>query len=304
MMVGAVSQYVGAALAVGIFDDLGVTGVAWWRVVWSALFLLVWRRPRWGGFDSSQRKELAVFGIALAVMNLAFYLAIDRLPLGTAVAIEFSGPIAVAAWGYRKARGLVVVGLAAAGVVLLADVQWRASPAGVCFALGAAAMWAVYILWGRRIGARGATQGLDGLALATAFGALAVAPVGLAATLGALGFDVTLVRGALGDAAAVQPSGSSRLAVLAVLAAVGICAAVALCSNVVPYALDQVVLARMPAAQFALLSTLLPVTAVAVGVVALAQRPTLREALGIGLVVAALALRPRPEPRRIDVDST
>ena len=301
MMVGAVSQYVGAALAVGIFDDLGVTGVAWWRVVWSALFLLVWRRPRWGGFDSSQRKELAVFGIALAVMNLAFYLAIDRLPLGTAVAIEFSGPIAVAAWGYRKARGLVVVGLAAAGVVLLADVQWRASPAGVCFALGAAAMWAVYILWGRRIGARGATQGLDGLALATAFGALAVAPVGLAATLGALGFDVTLVRGALGDAAAVQPSGSSRLAVLA---AVGICAAVALCSNVVPYALDQVVLARMPAAQFALLSTLLPVTAVAVGVVALAQRPTLREALGIGLVVAALALRPRPEPRRIDVDST
>ncbi len=301
MMVGAVSQYMGAALAVGIFADLGVTGVAWLRVAWSALFLLVWRRPRWDGFDSSQRKELAVFGVALAVMNLAFYLAIDRLPLGTAVAIEFSGPIAVAAWGHRKARGLVVVGLAAAGVVLLADVQWRASPAGVCFALAAAAMWAVYILWGRRIGARGATQGLDGLALATAFGALAVAPVGLAATLGALGLDVPLVRGALGDAAAVQPSASSGLAVLA---AVGICAAVALCSNVVPYALDQVVLARIPAAQFALLSTLLPVTAVAVGVVALAQRPTLREALGIGLVVAALALRPRPEPRRIDLDST
>lgn len=273
-MAGAVTQYLGAALAVHVFDTLGAAAVAWLRVAWSALLLLAWRRPRWGSFSPSRRRELATFGVALAAMNLAFYLAIDRLPLGTAVAIEFSGPIGVAALGSRSGRDLLAVGLAAVGVVLLADVQWQANAPGVLFALAAASMWAIYIVWGRRVGAGGAVAGLDGLAVATAIGALAVAPIGLG--------------GLARSTAGVDGPGAA-----AVLAAVVLCAVVALCSNVVPYALDQVVLAHLPAAQFALLSSLLPVTALAVGVVALAQRPTAVELLGVGLVVAALLTRAR-----------
>ncbi|MEZ5262567.1 MAG: hypothetical protein R2755_12530 [Acidimicrobiales bacterium] len=150
IMAGAVTQYLGAALAVHAFATLGAAAVAWLRVAWSAALLLAWRRPRRRAFDRSRLRTLAAFGTALAVMNLAFYLAIDRLPLGTAVAIEFSGPISVAALGSRRRRDLLAVVLAGAGVVLLADVQWQANALGVLFALGAAAMWAGYIVWGRR----------------------------------------------------------------------------------------------------------------------------------------------------------
>lgn len=287
MMIGAVTQYLGAALAVGVFATLGVLAVAWLRVSWSALMLLGWRRPRLRRFDRAARRQLALFGTVLAVMNLAFYLAIERLPLGTAVAIEFSGPIAVAAWGggrgrSRSRRQLLAVGLAAVAVVLLADVQWQASADGVAFALAAAAMWAGYIVWGRRVGGdAGAGRGLDGLALATGFGALALAPIGL----------MGLVLALSGDGGSSTPVvGATSSAALSPVVAVVACAAVALCSNVVPYALDQVVLARLPAARFALLSTLLPATAVLVGLVALGQRPTSAELVGIGLVVAALGV--------------
>lgn len=268
-MAGAVAQYVGAAIAVKLFDRLGSPGVAWLRVSFAALVLLAWRRPSWRRFDRAERLDLARFGLALGLMNLAFYLAIDRLPLGTAVAIEFSGPIVVAALGSRRRRDVAAVGLAALGVLLLADVQWEGNAVGVLFALAAAAMWAGYIVWGRRVGSSGAASGLDGLALSTAFGAVAVAPIGLGALAGGGRFDS------------------------AFWLAVAACAAVAVCSNVVPYALDQLVLGRLPAAQFALLSTLLPVTATVVGAVALAQRPTTPELVGVGLVVAALSLRSR-----------
>ncbi len=291
MMTGAVSQYVGAAMAVGVFATLGVLAVAWLRVSWSAIMLLAWRRPRLGRFDRAARRQLAIFGTTLAFMNLAFYLAIERLPLGTAVAIEFSGPIAVAALGGRgggggrggaRRRQLLAVVLAVAAVMLLADLQWQASADGVTFALAAAVMWAGYIVWGRRVGGGGVSRGLDGLALATVFGALALAPLGLVGLVAALSGG--------GGKAQTNLAGAARSLELAPAVAVLACAAVALCSNVVPYALDQVVLARLAAAPFALLSTLLPATAVLVGVVALGQRPTAAELLGITLVVAALAV--------------
>lgn len=268
MVVGAVAQYAGAAVAVHGFDRIGAAAVAWLRVLLAAVVLLAWRRPRWRAMAARQRRQVVGFGVALAVMNLAFYLAIDRLPLGTAVAIEFSGPIAVAASGSRRRRDLLPVGLAALGVVLLVDVRWRASAGGVLFALLAAVMWAAYIVAGRRVGGQGAASGIDGLALAMAAGSVAIAPFGV----------VGLVRH--------HPAGAS------LPSAVLLCAVVALCSNVIPYALDQVVLARLAASQFALLSTLLPVTAVLVGAVALAQTPTALELAGVALVVAALALRP------------
>jgi len=267
MVAGAVTQYVGAALAVGLFDRLGSPAVAWLRVSWSALVLLAWRRPSWRGLSRRRRLEGLGFGAALGLMNLSFYLAIARLPLGTAVAIEFSGPVAVAALGSRRARDGLAVALAVVGVLCLADVQWAGNAAGVGFALAAATMWAGYIVLGRRVSVSGQADGLDGLARSTAFGALLVAPIGVGGLAAHGPFDAT--------------------AVLAVLA----CAAVALCSNVVPYALDQVVLSRIPAARFALLSTLLPVTAAVVGAVALGQWPSAVEAAGIAAVMAALAVR-------------
>ncbi len=266
-MAGAVTQYVGAALAVELFGRLGSPAVAWLRLSWSALALVAWRRPRWRATTRRQRIDLACFGAALGLMNLSFYLAIARLPLGTAVAIEFSGPISVAALGSRRPRDLVAVALAGCGVVLLADVEWAGNAAGVGFALASAAMWAGYIVWGRRVSAAGASAGLDGLARSTVFAAVVVAPVGLSGLVG---------HG--------PPDRAFAAALLA-------CAAVALCSNVVPYALDQVVLARVPAARFALLSTLLPATATLVGAVVLGQRPSTAEAIGVAAVVAALAVR-------------
>jgi len=271
-MTGAVTQYLGAAMAVQIFDRLGAPAVAWLRVLVAALLLVAWRRPRPGGRSRRARVDLAIFGLALGAMNLCFYLAIARLPLGTAVAIEFSGPIAVAAAGSRRARDLAAVGLAAVGVVLLADLQWAGNAAGVGFALASAALWAGYIVWGRRVGSSGAAAGLDGLALSTAAGALAVAPVGIAGLASHGPVDRSMV------------------------VAVAACAVVALCSNVVPYALDQVVLARVAAPRFALLSTLLPATAAAVGAVVLAQWPTPAELAGTAAVVGALVLRSGPDP--------
>jgi inner membrane transporter RhtA len=142
-------------------------------------------------------------------------------------------------------------------------------------------MWAGYIVWGRRVGQGGAGRGLDGLAVASAIGALALAPLGVGALLGWL-------PGGGGSAAATADLGRSFE--VSPLVAVAVCAVVALCSNVVPYALDQVVLARLAAARFALLSTLLPATATSVGVVALGQRPTPAELAGVGLVGLALAI--------------
>lgn len=276
-MAGAVAQYGGAAVAVGLFDQLAAAGVAWLRVAWSAVILLAWRRPwrrQLGRRDDRARwRHVAAFGVALAAMNLCFYLAIARLPLGTAVAIEFSGPIAVAAFGARSRRAVTALLLAAGGVVLLADVQWQASPAGVGFALAAAALWAAYIVLGagatrtaRRAAGRHRHDGFDGLnelSVASGIGALAIAPVGL------------------------PPAISASASVIA------LCAVVGLLSNVVPYALDQLVFPRLGPSQFALLSTLLPATAALTGALVLGQVPTAVEAGGVGLVVAAVAVGQR-----------
>lgn len=253
-------------MAVRVFDDLGAGGVAWVRVAAAAAVLWAWRRPTVRRWPADRRRAAIAFGTVLAVMNLAFYLAIERLPLGTAVAIEFTGPIAVAALGSRSRADIAAVVLAAAGVVALADVRWEASPAGVLWALAAASMWAGYIVLGGRMGADGARHGLDGLAASSAAGALVIAPVGVVSLVGAPGLGWWAVAAAV---------------------------AVGIASNVVPYALDQVILGRLTAAHFALLSTLLPVTASVVGVIVLGQRPTAVEAVGIGLVVAALAVRRR-----------
>jgi inner membrane transporter RhtA len=262
-VVGAVSQYVGAALAVLLFASVPAAGVAWLRVVAAAAVLVAWRRPWRTRWTRARLQLVAAFGIVLALMNLCFYLAIDRLPLGTAVAIEFCGPIFVAALGSRTRRDVAALVLGVAGVIALADVHLTGSPGGFALAVAAGVFWAAYIVLGHRVAADREIRPQDGLALAMAIGALGLAPALVVSAVPAL----------------VDPL---------LLAA---CLAVGVASSVVPYALEQIAMRRLPRARFALLLALLPATAAVVGAIVLGQVPGAIEAGGIALVVAAASLR-------------
>lgn len=276
-VVGAISQYVGAALGVFLFETTDPTAVAWLRCAAAAVALVLWRRPWRRERVQWTRRGIGVaagFGVVTVAMNVAFFEAIARIPLGTAVAIEFLGPVAVATLGSRRPRDLLAVVLVAAGVVLLVGASEAAGVdpgdqagvdiLGVGFALVAAALWAGYILLGKRVADAG--SGLDSLAVGMAAAAVLLA--------------VPLLLPQLLENATVFAEPRTWL--------VGI--GVGVLSTAVPYALDQVVLTRIGRARFALLLALLPVTAAVVGAVVLAQRPSLAEAAGIALVVAALVV--------------
>jgi inner membrane transporter RhtA len=266
-VVGAVSQYVGAAIGVFLFETTEPATVAWLRAAAAAVALAVWRRP-W--LRSWNRREAAValmFGLVTIAMNIAIYEAMARIPLGTAVAIEFVGPTVVAALGSRRARDVASVALACAGVLLLAGVEFRANLTGVLFALASAAMWAGYILLGKRVADTG--DGLDSLAVGMSLAAAVLAP--------AICFRQASIDGSV--------FGDSRTWLL------GLC--IGLLSTAIPYALDQLVFLQIGSARFALLLALLPVTATVIGVVVLRQTPTIPELIGIALVVAALLLSAR-----------
>jgi inner membrane transporter RhtA len=256
------AMYVGAAVAVGLFATVGAPEVAWLRTAIAAVVLVAWRRPWRERWTAARWRAAVAFGLALAVMNVAFYVAIDHLPLGTAVAIEFTGPVAVAAIGSRTRRVLLALGLAVLGVLALADVHIAGSPGGVALAVLSGVLWAGYIVLGHRVASDPAIRPQDGLAAGMALGALVLAP-----------FLVSSAWPGITDPA--------------LLAA---CIAVGLASSVVPYVLEQVAMRRLPRARFALLLALLPATAAIVGAIVLGQVPTLLEAAGILLVVAAARL--------------
>ncbi len=265
-VLGGVSMYVGAALAVGLFDRLAPSAVAVLRLIGAAAVLLAWRRPPAVAWRGRRFARAAAFGLATGLMNLAFYEAIARLPLGTAVAVEFCGPVAVAAIASRRPRDVAAVLLAATGVLLIADVRWSGAPWGVVWALAAATMWAAYILLGARVATAG--NGVDDLAVGFGAAAVLLSPVLLFGNPG-------------GAAALVDP------------VVLGLGLGVGVLSSVVPYVLDQVVLRRVGTARFAVLLALLPATATVVGLVMLAQLPGPAEAVGIAAVVGAVALRSR-----------
>ena len=275
-VIGAVSMYAGAAVAVGLFSLLAPAAVAVLRMLGAAAVLLAWRRPAAAAWRGARLGRAAAFGLATAGMNIAFYEAIARLPLGTAVAVEFCGPVAVAAVASRRPRDVAAVVLAAVGVALIADVRWSGSPSGVLWALAAAALWAAYIVLGKRVA--GAGNGLDDMAVGFAVAAVVLSPL--------LFFGGG--TGRVGLAALADP--------LVLVLAVG----VGVLSSVVPYVLDQIVLRRVGQARFAVLLALLPATATIVGLIALGQVPSPLEAVGIAAVVAAVSLRSRdgdaPEP--------
>ncbi|MDT5240719.1 MAG: inner rane transporter RhtA, partial [Mycobacterium sp.] len=224
-VVGAISQYVGAAIGVFLFETTEPSTVAWLRAAAAAVALLLWRMPWRGGLTRHDAFIAVQFGLVTIAMNIAFYEAIARIPLGTAVAIEFLGPIAVAALSSRRAVDLVAAVLVCAGVVLLAGFEFDVDRVGFGFALASAALWAGYILLGKRVADSG--EGLDSLALGMAIGAAVLAPF------------VLIPQAHIDSSVFVDP----RTWVLGV--------AVGLLSTAVPYALDQLVLKVVGRAKFA-----------------------------------------------------
>jgi inner membrane transporter RhtA len=261
LVVAAVtSLQFGAGYAVTLFDDLGPAGAAFVRLAVAAVVLLAIWRPRLAGHPPADLRVAVAFGITLGVMNWAIYSAIDRIPLGIAVTIEFAGPMAVAVFGSRRALDLLWVALAAAGILLLADPGGGSLNAGgVLFALLAATMWAAYILLSVRTGRL--FPGGSGLALAMTVGAVVIAPLGIADADGNLLHPELLAAGA----------------------------AVALASSVIPYSLELDALRLLPARVFGVLMSLEPAVAALAGLIVLGQNLGLREWLAIALVVVASA---------------
>ena len=273
--VGAVSQYLGAATAVELFAELRPGTVALLRVAGAGAVVVLLRRSWRRHWSPVELAWTAAFGIALAAMNLFFYLAIERVPLGNSVAIEFIGPIAVAAFGARTLRSGGALALAVGGVVALAGFAPPEAQLGALFSLIAGALWAGYIVLGHRVARAG--MAVDGLGVGMLIGALVISPVGIVGGDGGLG------------AAVGAP----------LLLAGGVAAGVL--SNVIPYGIDQLVMQRLARARFALLQALLPVTATLIGLVWLSQVPSVREAVGIVAVIAAIVINRESDPAPSDV---
>ena len=262
--VSAVFHYLGPAFAVLLFARVEVLGVAWLRIASAALIFALWRRP-WRTFaalDGEGRRVLIAWGTVLALMNCLFYSAIDRLPLGTVAAIEFLPVIVLAAVGARTPRNLLALVMAVAGVYLLTDVVLAGEPLGVAFAVANAVLFALYIILGARVAEQGAGAGIDALAASMLIAAVVVTPMAGWAVIPVLTDPVALAAG------------------------IG----VGVSSSVIPYVSDQLALARMKRSTYALLISLLPATATVIGIVVLAQLPTVVEVIGVALVVAGVAV--------------
>jgi inner membrane transporter RhtA len=264
----AVFHYLGPAFAVLLFARVDVLGVAWLRIAAAAAVFALWRRPWrvWATLDRDGRLTLAAWGAVLALMNCCFYVAIDRLPLGTVAAIEFLPVIVLAALGARTPRNAAALLLAVPGVYLLTDVQLAGEPLGVALAFANAALFALYIVLGHRVAQRGAGGGIDGLALSMLIALVVVTPMSGWAAVPAL----------------VDP--------VALLAGIG----VGISSSVIPYVCDQLAMAKLTRAAYALMVALLPATATVIGIVVLGQVPSAVEVAGVALVVAGVALHREP----------
>ena len=262
----AISQYVGAVIAVRLFAQLAPAPSAWLRVIAAAFWLLLFSAGnlrRSGRLTREQLKSAVIFGIATAFMNLTFYLAISRLDLGKGVAIEFIGPITVAALTTRTKRNAVALLLAAVGVVVLSGIEIDKEPLGLLFIFLAALFWGIYIVIGARVARY--DRGVAGLGIGLAVGAVVLMPFGVAQS---------------------GPAWSSPTIL-------GWCLLIGLFSNAVAYGIDQYTLRRIPVRRFSVLLALLPVTATIFGFLFLDQTPSITDLLGIGLVLAGVVAQQR-----------
>jgi inner membrane transporter RhtA len=267
----AVFHYLGPSFAVLLFARVEPLGVAWLRIASAALIFAAWRRP----WRFLRGRLLLAWGVVLAVMNCCFYLAIDRLPLGTVAAIEFLPVIVLAALGARTPRNVAALVLAVPGVYLLTDVQLAGEPVGVAFAFANAILFALYIVLAHRVSRQPGMSGIDGLAASMLIAAVVATPLAGWAAVPAFDDPVALA------------------------AAIG----VGVTSSVIPYICDQLAMKRLARSTYALMVSLLPATATVIGVIVLAQIPSWVEVAGVALVVAGVAVHrepadaePAPEP--------
>jgi inner membrane transporter RhtA len=255
------SVQLGAAIAKGLFDELGPAGTVFLRVGFAALVLLLLWRPPIRGYARGDYFVAVAFGVVLGAMNFSLYGALDRIPLGVAVTLEFIGPLGVAVGGSRRMLDLLWVVLAAAGIILLAPLdvlgETELDPVGVALALLAGCFWAAYILLSARTGR--IFPGGTGLVIAFCVGAVALVPVGVAG----------------GGPALLDPK----------LLLAGF--AVAMLSSAVPYWLDLEALRKLPPRVFGVLMSLEPAVAALVGFVVLGERLGMRALAAVLLVTVA-----------------
>jgi len=306
-VVSAIFHYLGPALAVLLFAHVAALGVMWLRIAGAAVVFAVWRRP-WrlaGRLDRRQRTTLLSLGIVLAGMNTLFYLAIARLPLATVGAIEFLGTVVLAALGARSRRNIVALALTVAGVAGLTVVQVAARPLGMALAFGNCAGFMLYVVLGHRVANTADTAVPHTAVQNTAVPHTAVPHTAKADTRRVAAID-QLGAAMLIAAVAATPGGfGAALPVFAHPAWLAWGLGVGVCSSVIPYVMDQLAMARLPRATFALMLALLPAFATITGAVVLGQIPTVRELAGIGLVIAGVALhRADAGPREVRCEVT
>jgi inner membrane transporter RhtA len=267
-VVSAVFHYLGPAFAVLLFAHLDVVGVAWLRIAGAAALFAVWRRP-WRLLSGMGRRGVVLLGqlgAVLAAMNVVFYLGVARLPLATVAAVEFLGVVLLAAAGARMPRNAAALALTVGGVAALTDLRLAGQPLGFAFAFANCALFMLYVVLGHRVAnadaGTGAMGGIDQLGAAMLVAAVVVTPVGLGGAMAAFSDPVLLAAG------------------------VG----VGICSSVIPYVTDQLAMARLPRASFALMLALLPMLGTVIGAVVLRQLPTGQDLVGIAMVIAGVAL--------------
>lgn len=262
--ISAVFHYLGPAFAVLLFAHVTVLGVAWLRIASAALVFALWRRP-WRIIRTQswpQRGVLVALGVVLGLMNVSFYEAIARLPLSTVGAIEFIGPVVLAAVGARTPRNIAALALAASGGWILTGIRFSGEPLGYLFAFANCGLFMLYVVLGHRIAQDGDGAAIDRLGMAMLIALVAVSPIGFSDAL------LTLQQPTL------------------LLAGIG----VGICSSVIPYVCDQLAMARLSRATFALLLSLLPASAAVIGIVVLGQIPLVIEIVGLLLVAGGVAL--------------
>ncbi len=265
-VVSAIGQYCGAVIAVRLFDDLAPASVAWFRVIGAALVLVVLSIPtlrRGGRWTRDEIVSVSLFGISTALMNLFFYLAIQHLDLGKGVAIEFIGPITVAALRTRTSRNAIALLFAVLGVLILSGIEFGNEPVGLFFIFLASLMWALYIVIGAKVARF--DRGVSGLGVGLLIGAIFIAPFGAPTSGPAFGAPWIIAT----------------------------CLLVGILSNAIGYGIDQYTLRRIPVRRFSILLALLPVTATIFGLVFLDQVPSITDLIGISFVLAGVIVQQR-----------
>jgi inner membrane transporter RhtA len=274
LLVAMASYQCGAALAKRLFPLVGAQGATAFRLGLGALIMVSIRRPWRTKRTNADWRAIWGYGLSLGVMNLVFYMALRTIPLGIAVALEFTGPLAIALFHSRRAVDFVWIALAVIGLLLLLPLREQShalDPVGVMFALAAGVGWALYIVFGQKAGA---AYGKDAVTLGIVIGALVAVPIGVAHAGTAL-LSLALLPFGLG---------------------------VAILSSALPYSLEMIALTRLPARTFSVLLSLEPALAALAGVALLGEQLSAQQWMAIAAIIAAsggtalAATKPVAEP--------